>query len=113
MLPRGRPGITPRVKKSQKKPKEPISNKKGGGALLGPGPGRPKGSRNKFSGELKALVLEALANAQKGGDAVDYLIAQAQLPNPSAFMSLIGKCITQATESKLDETVEVKVSFID
>ena len=79
----------------------------------GPGPGRPKGSRNKFSGELKAHILEALANAIEGGDAVDYLILQARQPNPSPFMSLIGKCITQAVDGKVDATIDVKVTFID
>lgn len=78
-----------------------------------PGPGRPKGSRNKFSGDLKKLILEALANAAGDGDAVDYLIAQARQDNPSPFMSLIGKCITQVTEGTMDATVTVKVSFDD
>ena len=58
-------------------------------------------------------MLEALANALDGGDAVDYLISQAQQPNPSPFISLVGKCITQATESKVDATVEVVVTFGD
>ncbi len=30
-----------------------------------------KGSRNKFSGDLKAMVMEALANAFDKGNAVD------------------------------------------
>jgi hypothetical protein len=86
-MPRERPGKTPRVKKTQEKPEGVITNSKGGGALPGPGPGRPKGSRNKFSGELKAMILEALANSLEGGDAVEYLISQAQQANPSPFMS--------------------------
>jgi hypothetical protein len=94
---KGRPGRTPKedqpVKQTGKKLKDPKF-----GNLPGPGPGRPKGSRNKFSGQLKALVLEALANAIEGGDAVDYLISQARQPNPSPFMSLLGKCVTRSSE---------------
>jgi hypothetical protein len=92
------------VKKTVRKP----SGQFAGGTS--PGPGRPPGSRNKFSGDLKAHVLEALANALEGGDAVDYLIEQARQPNPSPFMSLIGKCIAQAVEGKVDATVDVRVS---
>ena len=79
---RGRPGITPRVKKSQEKTEGVISNSKGGGALPGPGPGHPKGCRNKFSGDLKEKVLEALANAMDSGDATP-LSPDAQ-PDPVA-----------------------------
>ena len=33
------------------------------------GPGRPKGSLNKFTGELKQVVLDALHNAHLNGSA--------------------------------------------
>jgi hypothetical protein len=67
IMPRGRPGITPRVKQSQEKAIG-VTNKKGGGNMPVPGPGRPKGSRNKFSGDLKAMILDAMANAIPGRD---------------------------------------------
>lgn len=50
--------------------------------------GRPKNSPNKITGEVKAMVLEALANA--GG--VAYLEQQAKA-NPTAFMTLVGKVL--------------------
>jgi hypothetical protein len=53
-----------------------------------PGPGRPKGSANKVTSDVKAMVLEALSKA--GG--VDYLIAQSA-SNPNAFMTLVGKVL--------------------
>jgi hypothetical protein len=78
-----------------------------------PGPGRPPGCRNKYSGNLKMHVLNALANAKENDDAVGYLIQQARQDNPSPFMSLIAKCITQATESTVSGTIEVKVTYGD
>jgi hypothetical protein len=109
-MPRGRPGRTPKqVKQTKEKPAghQGLGNH---GNLPGPGPGRPKASRNKFSGELKVLILEALANAHaKKGDAVDYLIEQARQANPSPFMGLVGKCITQ--ETKNEGTLQVSVNL--
>jgi hypothetical protein len=50
--------------------------------------GRPAGVPNKVTGELKSMILQALAN--KGG--VTYLEAQADL-NPNAFLSLVGRVL--------------------
>lgn len=52
------------------------------------GPGRPKGSPNKVTGDVRAMVNQALAQA--GG--VKYLAEQAK-SNPSAFLSLVGRVI--------------------
>lgn len=51
-------------------------------------PGRPKGSPNKLTGEVKAMILAALDQA--GG--VDYLALQAH-ETPAAFMTLVGKVL--------------------
>lgn len=53
-----------------------------------PGPGRPKGSVNKVTGDVRAMVLQALADA--GGS--EYLLKQAG-ENPAAFMTLVGKVL--------------------
>jgi hypothetical protein len=50
--------------------------------------GRTKGIPNKLTGELKDMILTALAEA--GG--VDYLKKQAE-SSPTAFMSLVGKVL--------------------
>lgn len=50
--------------------------------------GSRKGIPNKATGELKAMILQALEN--QGG--VQYLETQA-VANPGAFMSLIGKVL--------------------
>jgi hypothetical protein len=53
--------------------------------------GRRKGTPNRLPGEVREMVLKAL---DKVGGA-DYLAQQAQ-ENPSAFMSLISKCLPRA-----------------
>lgn len=52
------------------------------------GKGRPKGSPNKLSADVKEMILTALSGA--GGAA--YLQRQAD-ENPAAFMSLVGKVL--------------------
>jgi hypothetical protein len=53
--------------------------------------GRPKGSTNQKSIELKTMINNALHKA--GGE--DYLVRQAK-ENPVAFMTLIGKTLPLA-----------------
>lgn len=52
------------------------------------GLGRKKGSKNKFTAEVKDMILQALDKA--GG--VDYLARQAE-ENPGPFMTLVGKVL--------------------
>ncbi len=55
--------------------------------------GRPLGSKNKLSGDIKTMIVEALEAV--GG--TDYLVFQAR-KNPVAFMGLVGKLLpTQLT----------------
>lgn len=57
---------------------------------MGAGPGRPKGSHNKVTRELKDMILGALDNA--GG--VAYLTEKALDPKTSsAFLTLVGKTL--------------------
>lgn len=57
------------------------------------GPGRPKGSQNKITRDVKDMILAALDKA--GG--VNYLTRQAT-ESPAAFMTLLGKVLpTQLT----------------
>lgn len=54
------------------------------------GPGRPKGTPNKTTKELKEMILAALD--ESGG--VQYLVERANDPKTaSAFLSLIGKVL--------------------
>lgn len=59
--------------------------------------GRPKGSTNAKSIELKQMILSALDKA--GGQ--EYLTQQAK-ENPTAFMTLIGKVLPLAVNANLD-----------
>ena len=67
--------------------------------------GRPKGSPNKNSSELKAMVLKALE--LKGG--IEYLALQAD-ENPSAFLALVGKLLPK--DVNVDGDVAVRVFTI-
>lgn len=61
------------------------------------GMGRPKGSTNKATKELKEMILEALDSA--GG--AEYLVRKANDPRTaSAFLSLIGKVLPMQVTGK-------------
>ena len=61
-----------------------------GAAAMGAGPGRPKGSQNKVTTDLKNMILGALDKA--GG--LDYLAERAADPRTaSAFLALVGKTL--------------------
>lgn len=60
------------------------------------GRGRPAGSRNKLSSDIRQMVREALDLA--GGSA--YLLRQAD-ENPTAFMALVGKIIPKELDAKV------------
>ena len=80
--------------------------------LPGAGPGRPKGVPNKATGELKAMILQALDNA--GG--VDYLERKANDPRTaSAFMGLIGKVLPmtiQGPGANGAHRIKIEVEFV-
>lgn len=60
------------------------------GRKLPPGPGRPKGSQNKNTKQLKDMILGALDQA--GGE--KYLLDCAQDPKLApSFMTLVGKVL--------------------
>lgn len=62
-----------------------MAGRKPGGPKTG---GRRKGTSNKLSGDVKAMVLAALD--ETGG--VTYLVEQSKA-NPTAFMTLVGKVL--------------------
>lgn len=75
------------VKQTKRKPS--------GAAALGAGPGRPKGSTNKATKELKDMILGALDAS--GG--VDYLTERANDPRTaSAFLTLVGKVLPMTVQ---------------
>src|ERR1043166_4888780 len=81
-----------------------------GGKTRTSGQGRPKGALNKFTADLKEMILGALAAKPGGGQA--YLERQAD-ENPVAFMALVGKLlpkdvIVDATVNVNDERAETE-----
>lgn len=56
------------------------------------GKGRPKGSPNKITADLKRAILEAAEAAGGEGGTAGYLTRQAE-ENPTAFMTLLGKVL--------------------
>ena len=101
-MPRGHPG---QVKQTAKKPKKLGTTAKkqklgNHGNLPGPGPGRPKGVPNKVNRDLKEAYLMAanLAGGKEG--LIGYLKKQAELENPSAFMTGLSKLLPSMLEGK-------------
>lgn len=56
------------------------------------GKGRPKGSPNRITADVKRAILDAAEAAGGKGGIVGYLTLQAA-ENPTAFMSLLGKVL--------------------
>ena len=67
-----------------------------------PGPGRPKGSQNKLTSDVKAMILAALNDA--GG--AQYLLTQAR-DNPNAFLTLVGKVLPMTVQGDKDNPLAV------
>ena len=99
-MPRGHPG---QVKQTTKKPKRATL-----GNLPGPGPGRPKGLPNKVNRDLKEAYLMAanLAGGKEG--LIGYLKKQAELENPSAFMTGLSKLLPLMLEGNPDAPLIVE-----
>ncbi len=75
-------------------------------AFPGPGPGRPRGSKNKAPAELRNMILKALD--ESGG--VDYLVQQAK-ENPGPFLSLIGKVLPKEVDANISGGLVVNWSL--
>jgi hypothetical protein len=67
--------------------------KSGGRKPPAAGKGRPKGSKNKITSDVKAMILAALDSA--GGAA--YLLEQSE-KNPTAFLTLVGKVLPMTVQ---------------
>jgi len=72
------------------------------------GPGRPKGTQNKVTKELKEMILAALDDA--GG--VEYLIACAHDDKTKgAFLTLIGKVLPMTVQGNLEHSGGITVNI--
>lgn len=71
---------------------------------MGPGPGRPKGSQNKVTKDLKDMILGALDQA--GG--MEYLYQQA-VENPKAFLALLSRVLPKDLNVKTDVNLDALI----
>lgn len=74
------------------------------------GKGRPSGVPNKMTGEVKAMILEAL----EGAGGVAYLIERASDPRTaSAFLTLVGKVLPMQVQGDPENPLKhhVTISF--
>jgi hypothetical protein len=83
------------------------------GNIRGPGPGRPAGSPNKITGDMRAMILQAF---EKAGGA-DWLARQAN-ENPVAFMGLLGKLLPSqvnmdASVTACEPITEIRRTIVD
>ena len=99
-MPRGVPGP---VKKTRRNTKTP--DQIGGGK---PGPGRPKGVRNKFTEELKQVILDALHNANDEG--LFGFVRDTACETPTSAMALLGRLIPVSMQGQVEQhhTIEVR-----
>lgn len=84
--------------------------KPSGAAAMGAGPGRPKGSTNKVTREIKDMISQALHNV--GG--VAYLEQRANDPKTQpAFLALVGKAMPLQVSGDPSNPIQhsIKVSF--
>lgn len=70
--------------------------------------GRAKGTTNKLTADVKAMVLEALDKAGGNAGGVGYLLTQAE-KNPAAFMTLVGKVLPLTLSGDPENPVGVTV----
>lgn len=77
------------------------------------GKGRPKGSPNKITADLKRAILEAAEAAGGEGGTAGYLTRQAN-DNPTAFMTLLGKVLptTLAGDSENPLTAITRIELV-
>lgn len=69
--------------------------------------GRKAGTPNKVTGELKAMVLQALEDA--GG--VNYLKARAE-DTPTAFLSLLGRVLPMQVTGQDGGPIKIEASWL-
>lgn len=69
------------------------------------GKGRPKGSPNKITADLKRAILEAAEAAGQEGGTVGYLTTQATA-NPAAFLTLLGKVLPTTVAGDPDNPLQ-------
>src|SRR6185437_14710342 len=101
-MPRGVPGPVKQSKPNNRgKGKRP--DQIGGGK---PGPGRPRGVPNKFTGELKEAILAGVNGSNKQG--VAGFVLDLALETPTSAAALLGRLIPMAMAGGIDLKLTVR-----
>jgi hypothetical protein len=103
-MPRGVPGP---VKKTKGKPVDNLPKNTDGSVKAGPG--RPKGRMNKFSGEVKQMILDGINSAHEHGMA--FWVRELATDTPTSAAALLGRLIPVSTDVKMDLKHEVTFKF--
>lgn len=78
-----------------------------GAAAKGPGPGRPKGARNKITRDIQQAILNAFEKA--GGE--NYLARIAE-EDPKTFCALLGKVLPMQVSGEGGGPVALTVTWV-
>jgi hypothetical protein len=97
-MPRGVPGPVS-LKKRQRKANSGSFTKER------PGPGRPRGVPNKFTGDLKEAILAGVNGSNKQG--VAGFVLDLSLDRPTSAAALLGRLIPVSMVGTLDGTIVV------
>ena len=75
----------------------------------GPGPGRPKGVPNKFTGELKAAILDGIHNANPHG--LQAWITLLATETPTSAAALLGRLIPVSMQGQVEQHHVIEVRW--
>jgi hypothetical protein len=93
----------------EKKPEKSLVGAAAAAAGGAPGPGRPKGVRNKLT-NLRDAVLEAFDTV--GGPAYLVQLAQGTQSDRAAFVSLVSKVLPTQVQAQVEGGVQIQLSWL-
>jgi hypothetical protein len=102
-MPRGVPGRVAKPKRT--------ANSGSFGSPQRPSTGRQKGACNKFTGELKQTILNAVHSAHLEG--LHGFIRDTSMETPTAAFALLGRLVPTAVEAKVDGTYKLVIEVVD
>lgn len=79
-----------------------------GAAAKGPGPGRPKGARNKITRDIQTAIVNAFEKA--GGETYLARIAE---EDPKTFCALLGKVLPMQVSGEGGGPVKMTIEWSD
>ena len=105
-MPRDLPGPVTNVPRPVSLKKRQRKANKGSFTKERPGPGRPRGVPNKFTGELKEAILAGVNGSNKQG--VAGFVLDLSLNTPTSAAALLGRLIPGSMAGALDLNLTVR-----